>query len=167
MIKTVLAAVLVLLCGAASAEPRHQAAPICDNKDVMRPCAYQPNFLAGVKSIKIRMHRISVVHSSDASSEIVSHPAGCPARLFCGCGAAVRVFGSPIRTLWLAAAWFKFPRAEPASGMVAVRAHHVFVLERHIEGSVWLAYDANSGGGATRIHARSISGYTVVNPHAG
>lgn len=98
---------------------------------------------------------------------IVSHPSGCPARAFCGCGAAVRVFGRPLRELWLAANWFKFPRAAPGAGMVAVRRHHVFVLERHISGSTWQAYDANSGGHATRIHARSIAGYTIVNPHAG
>jgi hypothetical protein len=29
-----------------------------------------------------------------------------------------------------------------------------------------MAYDANSGGHATRIHARSLRGYTVVNPRA-
>ncbi|MEY9466271.1 hypothetical protein ABH973_006684 [Bradyrhizobium ottawaense] len=97
---------------------------------------------------------------------IVSHPVGCPSRAFCGCGAAVRVFGSPVRSLWLAANWFKFPRAMPGAGMVAVRRHHVFVLEAHLEGGTWLAYDANSGGHATRIHARSIRGYTIVNPHA-
>lgn len=98
---------------------------------------------------------------------LVSHPAGCPARAFCGCGAALRVFGSPVRSLWLAANWFRFPRALPAAGMVAVRRHHVFVLESHIEGATWLAYDANSGGHRTRIHARSIRGYAIVDPHAG
>lgn len=95
---------------------------------------------------------------------IVAHPAGCPSRAFCGCGAAVRVFGAPIRALWLARNWFKFPRTAPAPGMVAVRRHHVFVLEQHIGGSVWLAYDANSGRRKTRIHPRSIAGYVIVNP---
>lgn len=98
---------------------------------------------------------------------IVDHPAGCPRRAFCGCGAALRVFGSPVRSLWLAANWFRFPRAAPGAGMVAVRRHHVFVLEQHLGGTTWLAYDANSGRHATRIHARSIAGYTIVNPHAG
>lgn len=99
------------------------------------------------------------------SGQIVPHPAGCPARAFCGCGAAVRVFGKPIRNLWLARNWFRFPRARPSVGMVAVRRHHVFVLERHISGSTWLAYDANSGGRRTRIHPRSIAGFAIVNPH--
>lgn len=101
------------------------------------------------------------------SATIVSHPSGCPSRAFCGCGAAVRVFGSPVRSLWLAANWFKFPRAAPAAGMVAVRNHHVFVLEADLGGGRWQVYDANSGGHATRIHARSIAGYQIVNPHGG
>src|ERR1700721_4187666 len=97
------------------------------------------------------------------ASEIVAHPAGCPRSLFCGCGASVRIFGHSVRQLWLAANWFKFPRGVPAPGMAAVRRHHVFVLERAISGDVWLTYDANSGGHATRLHARSIVGYTIAN----
>lgn len=104
---------------------------------------------------------------ASVSAAIVAHPPGCPSRAFCGCGAAVRVFGIPVRSLWLAANWFKFPRTAPAAGMVAVRRHHVFVLEQHIGGDTWLAYDANSGGHRTRIHARSIAGYAIVNPRAG
>ncbi len=99
-----------------------------------------------------------------AEHGIVGHPAGCPGRAFCGCGAAVRVFGSPVRSLWLAAAWYRFPRAAPAPGHVAVRRHHVMVLEADLGSGVWRVYDANSGGHATRVHARSISGYTIVNP---
>lgn len=97
-------------------------------------------------------------------SEIVAHPSGCPTRAFCGCGAAVRIFGAPVRALWLAANWFKFPRATPAPGMAAVRRHHVMVLETDLGGGIWQVYDANSGGHATRIHARSIAGYAIVNP---
>jgi hypothetical protein len=97
---------------------------------------------------------------------IVANPAGCPRRAFCGCGAAVRVFGRPIRKLWLAANWFRFPSTWPAPGMVAVRTHHVFVLESQVEGDVWICYDANSGGHRTRIHQRSIAGYRIVNPRA-
>lgn len=97
--------------------------------------------------------------------QVVAHPAGCPSRAFCGCGASVRVFGHSVRDLWLASNWFRFPRAAPGAGMVAVRRHHVFVLEADLGGGVWQVYDANSGGHATRIHARSIAGYTIVNPH--
>jgi|ERR1700730_1760420 len=100
-----------------------------------------------------------------AATQMLPHPEGCPRSAFCGCGAAVRVFGHSVRELWLAANWFKFPRTSPAPGMVAVSNHHVFVLEQHLGGYTWLAYDANSGGHATRIHARSIAGYQIVNPH--
>jgi hypothetical protein len=100
-------------------------------------------------------------------AQIVGHPPGCPSRAFCGCGAAVRVFGSPVRSLWLAANWLRFPRTAPAPGMVAARRGHVFVLEQHLGGSTWMTYDANSGRRLTRIHARSISGYVIVNPRGG
>jgi len=100
-----------------------------------------------------------------AEAQILPHPQGCPSRAFCGCGAAVRVFGSPIRSLWLAAAWLKFPRTAPAPGMVAARRGHVMVLEADLGGGVWQVYDANSGKGLTRIHPRRLTGYVVVNPH--
>lgn len=102
----------------------------------------------------------------EAGGQLLPHPAGCPGRAFCGCGAAVRVFGRPVRELWLAAAWYRFPRAVPGAGMVAVRRHHVFVLEAQLDGDVWQVYDANSGRRATRRHARSIRGYAIVNPLA-
>lgn len=102
--------------------------------------------------------------AGSASAEVVGHPAGCPRRAFCGCGASVEVFGHSVRNLWLAAAWFKFPRSAPAAGMVAVRRHHVFVLRSHVSGNTWLVFDANSGKHSTRVHERSISGLTIVNP---
>src|ERR1041385_7700939 len=49
-------------------------------------------------------------HAVDANGNVVAmlpHPSGCPARAFCGCGASVEVFGRPVRSLWLAAAWFR------------------------------------------------------------
>ena len=111
-----------------------------------------------------RYHRRHAVQRFAAAAQIVEHPAGCPWRAFCGCGAAVRIFGAPVRSLWLAANWFRFPRAAPAPGMAAVRRHHVFVLEQWLGGYTWLAYDANSGRHMTRVHARSIAGYAIVNP---
>lgn len=102
-----------------------------------------------------------------AQAEIVGHPSGCPRRAFCGCGASVEVFGKPVRELFLARNWFKFPRTIPSSGAVAVRRNHVFVLRQHVQGKTWIVYDANSGGRKTRIHHRSISGYAIVNPHGG
>ncbi len=96
----------------------------------------------------------------------LAHPAGCPRRLFCGCGAAIAVFGKNVRELWLSSAWFKFPKTEPASGMVAVRRGHVFVLRSHVKGDIWIVEDYNSGKGQSRIHERRIAGYSIRNPHA-
>lgn len=103
--------------------------------------------------------------ATTAVAEIQPHPAGCPKRAFCACGAAVKVFGHPHRDLWLARAWYRFPRSQPAPGTVAVRRHHVFVLLSPVSGSTWLVWDANSGGRKTRVHHRSIAGWAIVNPH--
>lgn len=100
------------------------------------------------------------------AGRLLPHPVGCPRVAFCGCGAAVRVFGHAVRRLWLAANWFRFPRAEPAPGHAAVRPHHVMVLVRHIRGHVWWVYDANSGHHRTRLHPRSIAGFVIVDPRA-
>jgi hypothetical protein len=102
---------------------------------------------------------------TDRSGRILPHPAGCPRRAFCGCGAAVEVFGKPVRSLWLAANWLRFPRAAPAPGMVAARRGHVFVIREVLGGGKVLAYDANSGGHKTRLHVRSLAGFIVVNPN--
>lgn len=170
MLKTVLAvALLCLLSITAEARPR-LAHPDCN---VTMPCidvapsprgeyiAKQLGFGGPQKVYTPRAER-----APRSSGTVVSHPPGCPSRAFCGCGAAVRVFGRPIRSLWLAANWLKFPRTSPAPGMVAARRGHVFVLEAHLGGNTWRVYDANSGGRKTRIHARSIAGYSIVNPHA-
>jgi hypothetical protein len=94
-------------------------------------------------------------------------PSGCP-RAFCGCGASLQLFGHIVPELNRARAWLRFPRAFPAPGMAAVRAHHVMVLEAPGKrlGS-WLVFDANSGRHLTRLHERSLKGFTVVNPRAG
>ena len=94
----------------------------------------------------------------------ISHPAGCPRRAFCACGAAVEIFGRPVRSLWSAKAWFKFPSSTPAARMAAVRNHHVFILKSHVEGQNWLVIDFNSGGHKSRVHVRSIAGYRIVDP---
>lgn len=110
-------------------------------------------------------HRHHVAHSLGGSrAEILPHPAGCPRVAFCGCGASLAVFGRSIRSLWLAANWFRFPPSTPAPGMVAVRRHHVFVIEQVLGGGQVLAYDANSGGHLTRRHVVSLAGYSVRNP---
>ncbi|WP_334518425.1 hypothetical protein [Bradyrhizobium sp. AZCC 2230] len=105
----------------------------------------------------------TTISVSGGERVIGGRPAGCPSS-FCGCGAALRVFGHHVPELNLAANWLRFPRTSPAPGMVAARRGHVFVLEQPLGGDMWMAYDANSGGHATRMHARSLRGYTVVNP---
>jgi hypothetical protein len=110
--------------------------------------------------------RYGIAEANSGLGQIVGgRPAGCP-RSFCGCGASMRVFGHIVPGLNVASNWLRFPRTAPAPGMVAARRGHVFVLEQHVGGDTWMAYDANSGGRATRIHARSLRGYTVVNPRA-
>lgn len=111
-----------------------------------------------------RVAKATPTSTGSYETKIVEHPAGCPARAFCGCGAAIEVFGRNIRELWLAANWFKFPAAAPAPGMVAVRKHHVFVIREVLSGNRVLAYDANSGGRRTRVWVRSLAGYSVRNP---
>ena len=93
------------------------------------------------------------------------HPAGCPGSAFCGCGASVRVFGHPVRSLYLAANWLRYPRTSPAPGMVAARHGHVFVIEQVNGDGTVIASDYNSGGHMSRRHAVSLRGYTVVNPN--
>ncbi len=106
-------------------------------------------------------------YASYDGGSVVAHPSGCPWHAFCGCAASVRIFGHPVAHLALASNWFGFQRAAAAPGMVAVRNHHVFVIEAvHGDGTV-TAYDGNSGGHLTRVHRISLAGYTVVNPHGG
>jgi CHAP domain-containing protein len=102
-------------------------------------------------------------------AQIVNHPAGCPARQFCGCGVSVRVFGHSVRDLWLARNWFRFPRSAPAAGNVAIfrgGGHVAYIEQVHGDGTVTL-YDPNSGGHQTRIHRRSLAGAVIVNPRGG
>lgn len=111
-----------------------------------------------------RQH-IAAYDANGNGATMLPHPVGCPARAFCACGASVRVFGHSIRSLWPSTAWLRFPRDVAASGNVAVRRGHVFVLESHVSGRDWLVSDYNSGGHQSRRHVRSIAGYTIVNPH--
>jgi hypothetical protein len=115
---------------------------------------------------RYQLHRRIVIHdhSLDAG-HFVAHPAGCPASLFCGCGVSVRVFGHPVRSLWSAAAWYRFPRATAAPGTVAIFGrHHVAYIEAVYGDGTALLYDPNSGGRATRVHRRSLSGLQIVRP---
>lgn len=111
-------------------------------------------------------HRKRVQRVFGGDAQIVSHPTGCPRTQFCGCGVSVKVFGHPVRELFVAANWRHFPSTTPAPGMVAWRWHHVFVIEQVLDNNTVLAYDPNSGGHLTRVHPVSLRGFRVVNPYA-
>ena len=149
-------------------------APDCN---VTMPCDFSnsPTRQSGLNSYSresrrteqpVIVRRHAMLEAGSGRAQVVGgRPTGCP-RSFCGCGASIRVFGHIVPGLNLASNWLRFPRTAPAPGMVAARRGHVFVLEQHVGGDTWMAYDANSGGRATRIHARSLRGYTIVNPRA-
>lgn len=96
---------------------------------------------------------------------VLPHPAGCPRRLFCGCGVAVKVFGEPRRDLWPASAWLRFARTTAGPGMVVVWNHHVAYIESVDSNGNAVLYDPNGGRGLTWRHTRSIRGLPVVDPH--
>jgi len=167
-----LAAALLCALVTTSAEARQRHAPtpqFAPECFTIMPCegaVRQSNgFLDGVRSIRVTMvrERIADVSSTAVARVVGGRPAGCPSR-FCGCVASLHLFGRIIPSLNLAANWLRFPRAVPAPKMVAARRGHVFVLEQHISGDTWLVHDSNSGGHRTRLHARSIAGYAIVNP---
>src|SRR4051812_32784958 len=172
MLSRVFVAFVLVIVGATASEARRlnfDKAPECN---VTMPCdfsfsqPYQFSNSRRSRALRVARARMSYAEATVDRGQVVgSRPAGCP-RAFCGCGASIKVFGRIVPDLNLASNWLRFPRVTPAPGMVAARHGHVFVLEQHISGDVWMAYDANSGGGATRIHARSLRGYTVVNPRA-
>jgi len=147
----------VLFASSAEARQRHIAhqryAPECN---VSMPCEGVGKPIVDQREAR-RLARGQELYDAmpfgmptDRAGRILPHPAGCPRRVFCGCGAAVEVFGKPVRAFWLAANWLRFPRAAPAPGMVAARRGHVFLIREVLGGGKVLAYDANSGGRKTR-----------------
>jgi len=159
------ASFFVVLSSSAS-DARPSRPPVAASEcNVTMPCDFSGSQQRGFEQRAIPNRNAMAAAESSQGHVVGGRPAGCP-RSFCGCGASIRVFGSIVPGLNLASNWLRFPRTAPAPGMVAARRGHVFVLEQHLGGDTWMAYDANSGGRATRIHARSLRGYTVVNPRA-
>lgn len=154
---------LLSVVSPADARPRQQLAAGCNQ---LWPCEVSGffGFQTEIAKPARRVRRgIAAVSAWAASTVLGGRPSGCPAR-FCGCGASLHLFGRIIPSLNLAANWLRFPRTAPAPKMAAARLGHVFVLEQHISGDTWLVYDANSGGRLTRLHARSIAGFAIVDP---
>jgi hypothetical protein len=125
------------------------------------PAAVTRVFVAPVQAVTREIRR-----AADVAVQILPHPEGCPSRAFCGCGAAhdPSVNRPNDRSLWLAANWYRFPRAERAPDMAMVRPHHVAILKQQVQGTLWLIADYNSGGHASRLHVRDTAGWTIVNP---
>jgi hypothetical protein len=133
-------------------------------------CQYDNNgrtICAGTPSVKHVGHVRHAILDPNGNETVVGHrPRGCP-HAFCGCEASLYKFGKIIPALNLASNWIrKFPRTSPAPGMAAARSGHVMILLSHVRGKEWMVHDGNSGGGLTREHVRSISGYVIVNPDA-
>ena len=170
-------AVGFLLLAAQSAEARTPAFVECTKLGCGAPPAWRQHEQSAKRAHKRRakkarhatvkaaiVAKAAPIVEAPKGATILPHPPGCPRTSFCGCGVALRVFGKPVRDLWLAANWFRFPAAVAAAGMVAVRKHHVFFIERVLGDGKVLAYDPNSGHHLTRLHVRSLGGYSVRNP---
>lgn len=155
---SILSLILIMSAPAEAKRVRHVQAQAqtetswFDPQIVIQPAQMQ-------RSLKRHAREIQV-----AIGSMLPHPSGCPRSAFCGCGAAVDLGLDPSKHM-MASSYYKYPRSSPASGMVGVRPHHVFVLKQHVGGNDWLVADYNSGGRQSRLHVRSISGYTIVNPH--
>lgn len=134
-------------------------APRARPRAVPRPRYYQPRRVDS---------RVAAKRGAPARDvTFMPHPDGCPARAFCGCGVSLFVFGERVRSLYLAANWLRFPRAEPGPGMVAARRGHVMAIIRTYGDGTALVYNPNGGGRRTTIRRRSLAGFRVVNPHGG
>ncbi|MGX1320815.1 hypothetical protein AB7M17_004268 [Bradyrhizobium sp. USDA 377] len=165
--------IVAISSGTADARPARSLLAAPPECNVIMPCDFSgsnmrttASRLRAPREVTGRVAVMRVATTEGAAQVVGGRPSGCP-RSFCGCAASIRVFGHIVPGLNLASNWLRFPRTSPAPGMVAARHGHVFVLEQHVGGDVWMAYDGNSGGRATRIHARSLRGYAVVNPRVG
>lgn len=164
---TSLALATLLLSGVANAKPSsHPAIITCDEhgcSDRLQSAALEP--VTRTKKGTKRTPKTRIAYETETAATILPHPSGCPTRAFCGCGASIRVFGHSIRSLWLARNWFEFPQTYAKPGAVAVRRHHVMVIEQVVGDNSALVYDANSGGHRTRLHVVSLAGYSIRDPH--
>jgi len=158
LIATLLSVALsITFANSAQAAPRHKQQRqtiVCD----MRGCSDQAPGAGPARAEE------NTAVDANGGALVSRRPQGCP-HAFCGCEASLYIFGKIRPELNLASNWIrKFPRTSPAPGMAAARSGHVMVLMSHVEGNNWLVHDGNSGGGLTREHVRSISGYVIVNP---
>jgi hypothetical protein len=109
---------------------------------------------------------VAVLFATPAFAQSIPHPAGCPKRAFCACGACVDLTGNPKACPWRARDWLKYPSVAPAPNTVAVRPGHVFVLKRHIGGKTWMVANYNGKNRRSMYSKRSIAGWKIVRPFA-
>ncbi len=178
--RTLLACSILLLAAQTVAEARAPSIINCDLRGCRSEAVAQPSrseyrqrtyHKRQAKHDRRKPYKVAAAIVSHTRIEtrtvgIVDHPSGCPRTQFCGCGVAVKVFGKPVRDLWLAANWRKFRSAEPAPGRVAWRYGHVYYIIEVLGHNKVLAYDPNSGKHLTRVHVRSLAGYRVVDPRS-
>ncbi len=89
-------------------------------------------------------------------------------RLWCGCGSADEVGLDNSDGFWnLAANWFTLPRSEPGYNKAVVRRGHVAILKSHVTGTIWMAFDPNSGGQLARLHEIDLRWFRAVVDPAG
>ncbi len=171
MLRTVILAALALVCvtSIAEARPRHHHASVIvadPGCNIIFPCEGVQPSKRGQRIAEAVGFGVAQNVYKEQGRVIGGRPSGCPHR-FCGCGASIYLFGKIIPSLNLAANWLRFrhvPHSMAQPRMAAARRGHVMVLVRQIEGNIWLVHDSNSGGGRTRLHTRSIAGFTVVDP---
>lgn len=164
----VMALALITAVSPAHARKQHFSSvdPGCN---VIFPCAGIIDHPRGVRIVKAMRgfgtaKKVYERQSYNRGSVIGGRPSGCP-HAYCGCSASLYLFGKIIPHLNLAANWLGFPRTAPAPRMAAARRGHVMVLVSHVQGDTWVVHDGNSGGHQTRLHERSIRGYSIVNPN--
>jgi hypothetical protein len=167
-----IAAILIVFIGQAQARPL----VVCNQLG----CSDRPGLENNERNFSARRHSSRHVIDTHGNDTVIigGRPAGCP-RAYCGCGlrkwlAARGLSGMSDIRLNLADNWRRlFPRTHARPGAVAVRNRrvrgygHVVYLIAHVRGNVWRVRDYNSGRGLSRIHNRSVAGYSFVSPDGG
>ena len=94
------------------------------------------------------------------------HPPGVRGSAFCGAGAHYALTGEVVNAgTWAIADYW--PAHYHGSTPVAHWSGHVAIIRQNYGDGTALMEDYNSGGHQSRLHQRSIAGYTIVNPYGG
>ncbi len=151
MFRSAVLAVAILCALATSSQAKPRVLHCVETGSIFFPTCNGGDFLAGVKSIKVTLHR-------DRHARVeTGRPQGCPARRWCGCWMAAHL-GLVDRALWVARNWARIghPADGPQVGAIVVWRHHVGVIQA-AEGNQILVLSGNDGR-AVRERWRSTSG---------